>query len=418
MAVTNTLDTLYKDVFGDGTIRAVPDFAKIQKRVKFSQKEKTGDFYEVPVLLGYEHGFTYAVDGDGPVTLNSSVAGNVKKARVQGCMIYLRSRLSYEDIMKASSAGAAAFESAVGLVIDNMERSFARRLEMAFLYGQQGIGKVLSVSGNVITLTTESFGAGIWTGMKDCPLEFWSSQAATATERDTGETWSVSSVDLASATRTVTVTGSSAGTLAQVVANDHIYFLGARTSTAHKECAGLDKILTNDTTLFNIDAASFELWKATTRTVSAEISMLHVLNGISDATNKGLEEAAVAWFNPVNWNKLNSDQAALRRHGAEMTGKASNGTRAICYYSTNGQTEIEAHPLLKNGDGMLVANPEKRLMRVGASNITFKLPGYGDTVFHHVTDTTSLELRAMCDQAIAIQVPGHCTKYSSIVAPS
>lgn len=51
MATTNVLDTLYKDVFGDGTIRAVPDFAKIQKRVKFSQKEKTGDFYEVPVAM-------------------------------------------------------------------------------------------------------------------------------------------------------------------------------------------------------------------------------------------------------------------------------------------------------------------------------------------------------------------------------
>ena len=418
MAVTNTLDTLYKDVFGDGVVRAVPDFARIQKRVDFSQKEKTGDFYELPVVLGYEHGFTYAVDGDGPVTLNASVAGNVKKARVQGCMIYLRSRLSYEDIMKASSAGAAAFESAVGLVIDNMERSFARRLEMAFLYGQKGIGEVLSISGNVITLTLASFGAGIWTGMKDCPLEFWSAQSAAATERDTGETWSVSATDTGASTRTVTVTGSSSGTLAQVVQGDHLYFYGARTSSAHKECAGLDAIFTNTTTLFNIDAESFELWKAKSRVINAEISMLGVLNGISDAVNNGLEEKAVAWFNPVNWNKLNSDQAALRRHGAEMTGNAKNGTRAISYYSTNGATEIEAHPLLKNGDGFLVANPEKRLMRVGASNITFKLPGYGDTVFHHVTDTTALELRAMCDQAICHQTPGQCTKYSGIQAPS
>lgn len=418
MAANNVLDSLYKDVFGDGTIRALPDFAKIQRRVDFSQKEKTGDFYEVPVLLGFEHGFTYAVDGDGVVSLNTSVAGNVKKARVQGCMIYLRSRMSYEDLMKASSAGPAAFESASGLVVDNMERSFARRLELAFLYGQQGIGKVLSVAGNVITLTAASFGAGIWTGMKDCPLEFWSSQAATATERDTGETWSVSEVNQAAGTRTVTVTGSSSGTLAQVVANDHIYFYGARTSTAHKECAGLDKILTNTSTLFNIDAASFEMWKSTERAVNAEISMLGILNGIADATNKGLEENAVCWLNPVNWNKLNSDQAALRRHGAEMTGEAKNGTRAISYYSTNGATEIEAHPLMKNADGFLVANPAKRVTRVGASDITFKLPGYGETVFHHVTDSTAIELRAMADQAICVQVPGHCVKYSGIVAPS
>lgn len=361
-------------------------------------------------MLGYEHGFTYAVDGDGAVTLNAAVAGNVKKARVQGCLIYLRSRLSYEDVMKASSAGAAAFESATGLVVDNMERSFAKRLELSFLYGQQGLGKVLTNTSGALVLTAASWSGGIWTGMKDCILEAWNSQAASATQHDGDLT--ISSVE--HSTRTVTVTGTSSS----VVADDHLYFKGARSSSAHKECAGLDKILTNSSTLFNIDAASFELWQATTRNISAEISMLGVLNGISDATNKGLEESAVAWFNPSNWNKLNSDQAALRRFGAEITTNAKNGTKAITYASTNGDTEIEAHPMLKNGDGMLVPNPEKRLVRVGASNITFRLPGFGETVFHHVTDTTSVELRAMSDQAIAVQIPGHCCKYANISAPS
>lgn len=416
MGALNALDTLYKDVFGDGTIRAVPDFAKIQKRVKFNQKEKTGDFYEVPVVLGLEHGFTYAVDGDGNtgngIQLNASIAGNVKKARVQGSMIYLRSRLSYEDTMKASSAGAAAFESATGLVVDNMERSFARRLELSFLYGQQGLGKVLSNAAGVLTLTLPSFGAGIWTGMKDCILEAWTSQAASATQHDTDLT--VSEVNLAAGTRTVTVTGTSTS----VVADDHLYFKGARTSSAHKECAGLDKILTNTTTLFNIDAASFELWKATTRDISAEISMLGILNGVSDATNKGLEESAVVWINPVNWNKLNSDQAALRRHGAEMTGGAKNGTKAITYYSTNGDTEIEAHPLLKNGDGMLVPNPAKRLLRVGASAITTRRQGGGESIFLETADYANFELRMMSDQAICLQIPGQGVKYANIVAPT
>lgn len=410
MAATNSLDSLYKDVFGDGTIRAVPDFAKIQKRVKFTQKEKTGDFYEVPVLLGHEHGFTYAVDGDGAVTLAAAVAGTVKKARVQGCLIYLRSRLHYEDILKASSAGPAAFESATGLVVDNMERSFAKRLELSFLYGQQGLGKVSANASGVLTLTNASWSGGIWTGMKDCILEAFTAITATASQHNGDLT--VSSVSHSG--KTVTVTGTSSA----VVADDHLYFKGSRSTTAFKECAGLDKILTNTGELFNIDAATYEMWQATTRSVSAEISMLHVLNGISDGTNKGLEEDAVAWFNPVNWNKLNSDQAALRQYGAEITASAKNGTKAIAYASTNGMTEVEAHPMLKNGDGMLIPNPAKRLIRVGASNITFKLPGYGETVFHHVTDTTSVELRAMSDQAICVQVPGHCVKYADIVAPS
>ena len=293
-----------------------------------------------------------------------------------------------------------------------MERSFARRLELSFLYGQQGLGKVLSNAAGVLTLTLPSFGAGIWTGMKDCILEAWTSQAASATQHDTDLT--VSEVNLAAGTRTVTVTGTSTS----VVADDHLYFKGARTSSAHKECAGLDKILTNTTTLFNIDAASFELWKATTRDISAEISMLGILNGVSDATNKGLEESAVVWINPVNWNKLNSDQAALRRHGAEMTGGAKNGTKAITYYSTNGDTEIEAHPLLKNGDGMLVPNPAKRLLRVGASAITTRRQGGGESIFLETADYANFELRMMSDQAICLQIPGQGVKYANIVAPT
>lgn len=410
MAENNVLDQLYKNVYESGTVRALPDFAKIQRRVKFSQKEKLGDFYEVPCVLGYEHGFTYAVDGAGVVQLNTAVAGNVKKAKVQGCLIYLRSRLSYEDVMKASSAGNAAFESATGLVVDNMERSFAKRLELSFLYGQQGLGKVDSNASGTLTLTSASWSGGIWTGMKDCILEAWTSQSATATQHDTDLTVSA----VSHSDKTVTVTGTSSS----VVANDHLYFKGARTSTAHKECAGIDKILTNTGELFNIDAASFEMWKATTRTVNAEISFLHVVNGISDGANKGLEEEAVAWFGPHNWNKMNSDQAALRRHGAEMTSNAKNGTKAITYVSTNGSTEIESHPMVKNGDGFLVPNPAKRIKRVGASNITARLPGFGETVFHHVTDYTALELRMMADQAICIEIPGHCVKYDGIVVPS
>lgn len=410
MATVNTLDGLFKDVFGDGTIRAVPDFAKIQKRVKFSQKEKTGDFYEVPVLLGYEHGFTYASDGAGAVTLNAAVAGNVKKARVQGNMIFLRSQLSYEDVMKAASAGPAAFESATGLVVDNMERSFAKRLELSFLYGQQGLGEVDSVTSGVIVLKDPSFAGGIWTGMKDCILQAWNAIAASATQHD-GDLV-VSAVDHAA--KTVTVTGTSSS----VVADDHLYFDGARTSSAHNECAGLDKILTNTGTLFNIDASVFELWKATTRTVGSEISMLSVLNGIADAANKGLDSDAVLWISPANWNKLNSDQSALRRYGAEINAKASNGTKAICYYSTNGKTEIEAHPMVKDGDGLLIAAPDKRLLRVGASDITFRRPGLDETIFRELTDSAGIELRAMCDQSIVHQTPAQCVKYAGIVAPS
>jgi hypothetical protein len=405
MAATNTLDALFKRVWGTGTIKAVPKFAKFMQEVPFSQREKLGDMYVVPVLLQHEHGFTYGVHGDGALSLNASIAGAVQQAQVRGAMIVLRSRLSYEDIYKASEGGEAAFEAATSLVVENMQRSFAKRVELSLLYGQQGLGKVSANSSGTLTLTDASWAPGIWSGMKDCILEAFDAQAASANQHNGDLT--ISSVSYSN--KQVVVTGTSSA----VVANDHLYFKGARTTTAHKECAGIDKIMSNTGTLFNISASSYELWQSNSRAVNGPISMLAVLNGISDAVNKGLMEDAKLYTPTVRWNTLNADQAALRRYGA-YNSKSENGSEGIVYHSVNGSTEIVAHPFLKEGESHLIPNPSKRAMRVGASDITFKRPGMDEKIFLEVDAVAALELRAFSDQAVVITVPGQCTKYTGI----
>lgn len=405
MAATNSLDGLFKRVYGDGTIKAVPKFAKLMEEIPFSPKEKLGDMYVVPVLLQHEHGFTYGVHGDGALTLNASVAGAVGQAQVRGAMIVLRSRLSYEDIFKAASAGAAAFEAATSLVVENMQRSFAKRVELSLLYGQRGLGTVSGINTGVITLTDATWGPGIWSGMKDCILEAFDGVTATQTQHNGDLTISAISY----ANKTVTVTGTSSS----VAAADVLWFKGARTSTAHKECAGIDAIMSNTGTLFNISASSYELWASNSRNVAGAISMVGVLNGISDAVNKGLMEDAKLYLGTKRWNALNADQAALRRYGA-YSAKAENGSEGIVYHSVNGSTEIVAHPFVKEGEGFLMPNPSKRVMRVGASDVTFRRPGMSDKIFLEIDGVAGLELRAFSDQACVIQVPGQCTKFTGI----
>ena len=405
MAATNDASALFKRIWGDGTIKAVPDFAKLQKEVKFSQKEKTGDLYAVPVLLQHEHGFSYAVHGDGAFTLNAAVAGAVQQAQIRGCMIALRTNLSYEDVYKAVDSGPAAFEAAMGLVVDNMQASFAKRLELTFLYGQQGLLEVSSATATVITATDASWAPGIWSGAKDCILENWSSQAATATQHDADIV--VDSVSFTNKTITVS------DTISAMVAGDFLYFKGSRTSTAHKECAGLDKIITNTGTLFNISASSYELWRGQSRAVGGAISMLSVLNAASDATNLGLMEKAKLYLPVRRWNSLNSDQSALRRYGA-YSAKYENGAEGITYHSTNGAIEVEAHPFLKEGEGFFVPNPAKNIIRVGATDITFRRPGSSEEIFRELVDSAGLELRAFSDQAVMLKVPAHAVKLTGI----
>lgn len=405
MATVNTLDALFKRVWGDGTIKAVPKFAKLQEEIPFSKRERLGDMYVVPVVLQFEHGFSYGVYQDGAFTLQSAVAGKILQAQIRGTMIVLRSQLSYEDIFKAAEAGPAAFEAATSLVVENMQRSFVKRQELSFLYGQRGLATVSGNSSGVLTITDASWAPGMWAGMKDCILEAFTGLTLSDTQHNGDLT--VSSVSMSAKTITVT------GTNAAVVANDLLFFKGARTTTAFKECAGIDAIMENTGTLFNISAASYELWKSNTRNVAGPFSMLAALNGVSDAQNLGLDDDADLYTPTKRWNALNADQAALRRYGA-YSSKAENGSEGIVYHSVNGKTEIKAHPFVKEGDSFLIVNPKKRVMRVGATDITFRRPGMSENIFRELTDNAGLELRAFSDQAIMITLPAQCTKYYGI----
>lgn len=408
MAVTNDVSALYKRVYGDGSVKAVPDFAKIMKEVKFSQKEKLGDLYAVDVTLAHEHGFTYAVHGDGAFTLNAAIAGTVQQAQVRGCMIALRSRISYEDTYKASQAGASAFESAVSLVRNNMIASFAKRLELTFIYGQTGIGTLSADDDGAggLTISDATWSPGIWSGMKDCKLEAFT--GVTATESQHNGDLTVSSVDFANKKITTSDTATACAS------GDVLFFKGARTTTALKECAGIDKIVTTSTgNLFNISTATYELWRGQSRAVGGAIAMLHCLNAAADATNMGCMEDAKLYLPTVRWNSLNSDQSALRRYGA-YSAQYENGAEGIVYHSTNGKIEVVAHPFLKEGEGFFIPNPSKNIMRVGATDITFRRNSLSEDIYLETVDAAGYEVRAFSDQAIMIQKPAHCVKLTGI----
>ena len=56
-------------------------------------------------------------------------------------------------------------------------------------------------------------------------------------------------------------------------------------------------------------------------------------------------------------------------------------------------------------------------MRVGSTDITFKLPGqeYEDRFFRELTDRAGFELRAYTDQALFCEAPGKLVLIEDIV---
>lgn len=411
MAVANTPEQMvgdFKNLYKDsGLVNAIPSWMIVQDRFAFEEAEAgLGQFYVFGVVLQKEQGFTYAPSSgvnSGVQTLNPAVAGYIGQAQVEGFAIYLRSRLSYDAAAKASRAGKKAFAQAYGAVLKNMKESHQYRLELSLLYGRDGLGVVSDNNAGVLTLTDASWATGIWaSGMKGAVLEAFTGTAASETQHNGDLT--VSSISVAN--KTVTVTGTNSA----VVADDVLYFKGARTTTGFNECAGLYRILTNTGTLFNIDAASYELWKSQSYAVSGNLSLTAIMNAGSLGMSFGLEKAILLCA-PEKFAQLASDEAALRRY-VQDTPNAKRGVKGISFMLGSVDVEILPHPLVKQGSAMMVA--EDSIHRVGATDVTFSLPGSGEPMQVHVTDSTAIEIRSMSDQGIYSETPAQCVLLTGI----
>ncbi len=411
MAVANDPSTMvgdFKNLYEKmGLVNAIPSWLIVQDRFPFEEADAgLGQFYVFGVVLQKEQGFTYAPSSganSGVQTMNASVAGYIGQAQVEGFAIYLRSRLSYDAAAKASKAGKKAFAQAYGAVLKNMKESHQYRLELSLLYGRDGLGVVLTNTSGALVITSATWATGIWaSGMKGAILEAWTSVGATATQHDGDLTISAIDVSL----KTVTVTGTSSS----VVPNDILYFKGARTSTAYNECAGLYRILSNAGSLFNIDAAVYELWRSQSYAVNGNLSLTAIMNAASLGMSFGLEKA-ILLVAPEKFAQLASDEAALRRY-VQDTPNTKRGVKGISFMLGSVDVEILPHPLLKQGSPMMI--PDNAVHRVGAVDVTMAMPGSGSAMEVHVTDATALEIRSMSDQGIYLDTPAQAVLLTGV----
>jgi hypothetical protein len=277
-------------------------------------------------------------------------------------------------------------------------------MEIQLMYGQSGIAKVASVAGSIITICGSEWAAVIWSGSKNAGLEI---RSQSGTLRGTCNVIKPNLKD-----QTVEVDLIPAGVTGNAdsenAAADVIYFKGAY----NKEFAGLHKIITNSSTIFNIDAAEFDLFKGnvvnvgTSEAAKAFLSFEKVEEAIALCMEKGLtEEDVVCLVNPKHWNKLMTDQAAKRQYDSSYSSeKIENGAKSLVFYGQNGKIEIHASLFVKEGFSYIF--PPAELERIGSSDITFERPGFPGKFFREMESANGYELRAYSDQALFTSAPG------------
>lgn len=396
-----TLNGLFKEKYADKMQRLIPDGKKVIKAIPFLPKDRQpGNNYHQPVILGMEHGITFADDSEGAFALNPPVAGQIKDAVVRGYQLLLRSVMPYGQAQRALGPGEKAFEDATKFMVGNMLDSISKKLEIELMYGQAGYGVVASVAGLVITISSAEFAPGIWSGAENMPIEIYDTTLTTLRGTAT-----VTAVDLSA--RTITVDAVPGGT----VATDVINHKGA----TGKEFAGIHKILTNTGSLFGISAASYALWKGSAFAPSSTsvLSFAILQQAISKGVEKGLDSDVMCLVNPGHWDDLLTEQAALRMYDSSYkSDMAENGSKSIKFHSQNGMVEIVPSIYCKEGYAYILATED--WVRVGSTDVTFKRPAAEGNFFRELEDHAGYELRAYTDQALFCARPGRSVIVSNL----
>jgi hypothetical protein len=416
---TSTLDGYFKKVYGKKPVDLIPNGVKLMKSVPFRDAEKTGDSFNFPVVLQYPQSVTYAAAADGAFALNAIVAGQSKNASVDGSQMLIRAAMDYETAKKATG-GERSFVKGTRNIVEAMVSNAMNRLECQGFYGRSSIGTVSSMTdgsgSSVITITTASFAPHIWSGAVGARLALYNSTSGVAGH--SSNALYITSVDIAN--KTINVTGNSTEITAAVAVGTSgsgvsIYFASAY----GKEFYGVDKILTNATTLFGIDAATYPLWTGSSYSAaSADLTLKKVeMAAAVGASKGGLDSDAELFISFATWANSITDQAALRSYDSSYSRKLVNGGDALEIWGINGKIDIIPSGFVKEGEGFLL--PKGEIFRVGATDLTFELPGQSgqedDRFFMALEGYAGFEIRAFSHQAICMKKPAQGVKITNIV---
>lgn len=410
-STANQVDSLnghFKELYADKIKDLIPDGVKLYNIVDFMESKKLGNAYNQPVTLGLEHGFTYGGSDGAAFDLLKAIASTHENASIKGHEMVLRSYLSVGAVSR-SMTSQAAFVQESKLIVQNMLKSFARRLEVQLMYGKVGIGVVENdPDGSAPTIVVEEheWAAGIWAGAEKMEIDIFAAGDVDS-NMAAKQTLTVSSVDFE--TRTITTT---ANADVSIGPGDVIMYSGAN----GKEFAGVHKIIENDGSLFGIDASQYSLFKGNIVDVGTnfsggelELSFDKLEEAVAVAMEKGLvDEDVLVICNPKSWKNLLTEQAALRMYDSSHSSeKAVNGSKNIEFYGQNGKIEITSSIFCKEGYSYVI--PVKEFSRIGSSDITFDQPGFEGKFLKLLENANAYELRAYTDQALFCPCPGLST---------
>lgn len=428
-----SLDGNFRMTYAKGFSDLRPQGVVVLPDVKFIEKSaQPGNLFNQPVNLTHENGFTHSAPGvmgtspDTPTVLKSARRAKTANAQVAGYKTTLVSWVDYETIDRAWRGGKQAFKPTMGLTIANMVESFMQRQEALLIHGQSGLGVVTTVhtTNKTAQISAATWAPGLWMGREGAMMIKTASASATSTMSATA--WNdatpcaISAVDMSTRKLTFDVTSTVMGYLAT---GNHLWFhtmladAGGAAATAFNHAPGIRKILSNTGTLFGISAASYTLWAAHSYNCnSGPLTFGKILKGIAEGSAKGVDEDLILYLNPKAWTDLLTDEAALRRHMPAGGSRAYQaGSEGIQFYTMTGRITLKPSNYMMEGEAYALS--PRLWRRIGATDLTFRLEGFGneDRIFFHMPSQEGVELRCRSNESVFCRAPGKNIRFYGIV---
>lgn len=320
----------------------------------------------------------------------------------------LRSFLSVGAASRSQN-GKGAFVQETKFIVENMLKSFVRRLEVQLMYGQVGLGTIEAdvTAAAVIKIDDHEWAAGIWSGTERMPIEIYDGTTLV-------DSANVLSYDFDA--KTITLDAN-----VTVSAGNVVRYKGTIASGTDLEFAGLHKIITNTGDLFNINASAYNLWKGNVVEVGsdfagneARISFEKLEKGVARAMEKGLaDEEVELLLNPNNWTDLLTEQVAKRQFDSSYSSqKLENGAKELKFTVMGVSITVKSSIYCKEGYAYMYC--PKDFMRIGSSDITFERPGLGGKFLKLMESHNGYEMRAYTDQALFTCCPGKTVLFTYI----
>lgn len=411
-----TLTGLFKDVYEDKIVNLVPESSVNQKRIKFVENDKReGRLLHQPVLLSLPSGLTFGV---GAVALNNPIASTMGDAQISGAGMTLADRITYDVAAKAASGGVRAFVEATELIVDALTQSMSKFIEIELMWGNSAHGTLgeasVATAGTAttctITIDLAEWSTGIWSGLENMAVDIYNTSGTVKV--NTVAALTVTAVN--PSTRVVSLLGQAADITAVVAGNGTAQQVFPYLAVGN-EMAGFYNILTNATTLFNINAGTYALWQANSYSASSSaLNFGKIQSAVALATARGLIEDVCVEINPTTYANVVTSQSGARRYDSSYKNKeAENGMQSLMFWGPNGKIELVPHIFMKQGYGFVL--PLKRCQRTGATDLTFTLPGMPGEFFLQLPGYTAYELRCYTLQAAFLQTPAKGVVITGIV---